>query len=272
MLLPEDPFALFAHPEFAPAARRRMTLFRAPAELLYLPERAARQGVPQAGRSAFPSQVVERILSVEAVWEGDGIAITPNRYPFGCRQAVLWATRPRREPDAALLELSFRLEEKVSGTVLMNSIGAAASISRCHLHLIDERLPFLTHFDVVEHVPDSLDAHDLPNGISCLALAPPFPGVGVGVRGSPGQRAMVVAQLLQARSSPAFNLVSQNGTTWVFPRSAVETPAPYFPTALGAAELWGRWCFSDERAFRAATPGELETALRLGCYPASPGG
>ena len=107
---------------------------------------------------------------------------------------------------------------------------------------------------------------ELPAGVDCLSLAPPFPGVAAGVRGPAPERAVVVHRLLEARTTPAFNLVSQDSTTWVFPRSAIETPAPHFSHALGAAELWGRWCFGDEEPFRAATAKDLEAALRLGCY------
>jgi hypothetical protein len=272
MLLPEDPFALFAHQRFTPAARRQMTLFGAPVELLYLPERRARRGVPQAERPVFPTQFIETILRDERVWDSDSMVMTPNRYPFGRRQAVLWAKAPLREPDLTMLELLLQLEEKASGAVLLNSVGAAASVARCHMHLMDERLPFLGHFDVVPERPEALDAvHELPVGVTCVALAPPFPGVALGVRGPAKGRAVVVHRLLNARTTPAFNLVSQDATTWVFPRSAIETPTPHFPHALGAAELWGRWCFSDEQPFLTATPEQLEVALRLSCYPASPG-
>lgn len=270
MLLPPDPLALFPHQDFAPAAVREMTLFGAPVELLYLPERKTRRGVPKAGRPAFPTQVVEQILREEAVWEGSGMVMTPNRYPFGRRQAVLWARARLREPDVTMLELLLRLEERVSGTVLLNSIGAAASIARCHMHLMGERLPFVGHFNVVEAMPDALEGlSNLPVGVTCVALASPFPGVGVGVRGPAQDRAVVVHRLLHARTTSAFNLVSQDSTTWVFPRSATETPTPYFLHALGAAELWGRWCFGDEQPFLDATPESLEAALRLGCYPTS---
>jgi len=264
MLLPEDPLSRFPQ-SFVPAARRQMTLFGAPVELLYLPQRKARQGVPQAGRPAFPRQQADRILREEGTWEGSGMVMTGNRYPFARRQAVFWAKTRTREPDVLMLELLLRLEERGAGTVLMNTVGASASISRCHMHLVDERLGFLGHFDVVEQVPHSLGK--LPPGVNCFSLAAPFPGLGVGVRGPARERAAVVHDLLHARSTPAFNLVSQDATTWVFPRSAVEIPAPYFPHAVGAAEYWGRWCFPEEGSFQAATPGDLETALRLSCYP-----
>lgn len=263
MQLPPDPFDLLPHAAFAPAATRQISLFGAPVELLYLPDRAARRGRPGTGRSAFPAQFVDEILQKEAVWTGSGMVMTPNRYPFGRRQAVLWAQAPLREPDPNILELSLRLEEKVSGTVLMNSIGAAASIPRCHLHLMDERLGFLPQLPTVATIPAALEK--LPPDITCLALAPPFPGLGLGVRGPARERARIVHDLLHARTTPAFNLVSQDSTTWVFPRSA-EIPAPHFPHALGCAEFWGRWCFGDEEAFRAATPDTLEAALRASCY------
>lgn len=267
MELPPDPFQLIPQDAFAPAATREMTLFGAPVELLYLPQRAARRGRPRTGRPAFPAQFVEEILTKEAVWEGSGMIMTPNRYSFGRRQMILWAKAPVREPDTTMLELMLRLEENVSGTVLMNSMGAAASIPRCHLHLMDERLPFLNGLDVVETRPAALES--LPPDITCLHLAPPFPGVGLGVRGPASQRARVVHSLLHARTTPAFNLVSQDATTWLFPRSAIECPAPHFPYALGCAELWGRWCFGDEETFLAATPDSLEAALRSSCYPVS---
>lgn len=64
---------------------------------------------------------------------------------------------------------------------------------------------------------------------------------------------------------PAFNLVDDGTTTWLLPR-ALETPTPHFPQALGAAELWGRWCYDDEGAFRAATGSDLAAALAAaGC-------
>ena len=54
----------------------------------------------------------------------------------------------------------------------------------------------------------------------------------------------------------------------VYPRSAIETPTPHFPAALGASELWGRWCYSDRADFERATAAELERALALaGCAP-----
>ena len=58
----------------------------------------------------------------------------------------------------------------------------------------------------------------------------------------------------------AVNLVAMRGETFVYPRSS-ETPAPHFPYPLGAAEIWGRWCYVEERAFAAATSPDLEQAL-----------
>ena len=63
----------------------------------------------------------------------------------------------------------------------------------------------------------------------------------------------------------AFNLADDGSTTWIWPR-AVESPHPHFPQALGVVELWGRWCYDDEDAFRAADEARLAAALRAaGC-------
>jgi hypothetical protein len=56
------------------------------------------------------------------------------------------------------------------------------------------------------------------------------------------------------------------------PRSPIEIPAPHFPHALGAAELWGRWCYADEAAFRDARVEDLVAALRVGGLDATQGG
>jgi hypothetical protein len=43
----------------------------------------------------------------------------------------------------------------------------------------------------------------------------------------------------------------------------MEIPKPYFPQALGGAELWGRWCFDDRNALENSTARDLEQAVRL---------
>ena len=89
--------------------------------------------------------------------------------------------------------------------------------------------------------------------------------------GSADDRARAASHLIATRLCPAFNLVAEKEIAWVFPRSAVETPAPHFPHALGAAEIWGRWCFEAEAPFHAATPADLERALICCGYSPDPG-
>jgi hypothetical protein len=202
-------------------------------------------------------------VAEESVWRANGCALTPNRFPFARRELLLWAEDPCREPGLALLETALLLEERCRGTVLLNSMGAAASITRAHAHVLGETLPFL---DRLPREPWQALGLDLGE-VETWQLAPPFPGLAVGVAGAAAARARAVHRLLEARTALAFNAASQNGITWVFPRSAVEIPAPHFPHALGGAELWGRWCYAERAAFAAATPRDLEQALQLGLWP-----
>jgi len=64
-----------------------------------------------------------------------------------------------------------------------------------------------------------------------------------------------------------WNVAVAGDTAWLLPRS-VETPAPHFAYPLGAAELWGRWCYMDEAPFAAASGAALEAALTLAGMPA----
>jgi len=207
-------------------------------------------------------------LSEEEVWCAPGVAMTGNAFPFTDRQAILWATDFRREPSIAMLEVAYAIEDDVKGTTVVNSLGAAGSVSRSHIHLLGETNQFFAS------IPKSmLDPEQLHIGPEELGdcelwrLDPPFPITAVGVRGAPPQRARVVHHLLGSRSTSSFNLIGSHQTCWLVPRSAIETPAPHFNQALGGAELWGRWCFTDREAYERATSAELEAALRLAGTP-----
>ena len=80
--------------------------------------------------------------------------------------------------------------------------------------------------------------------------------------------ALAVAMLAiqEQRTSPAANAVLTGGHAYVFFRRE-ETPAPHFPYALGAAELWGRWCFPDEASFEAFTAADATQALAVAGWP-----
>lgn len=250
---------------FAPAARRTLSLFGSTVELVWLPERQQRPGSLRSGQSTaerppFQPERSERILRDEAVWRDAVAVLTPNRFPFAAQQWLLWQAAALREHDEPFLHCLFACADDQQATALLNAIGAAATIPRAHAHLTTERLPFL---------------RELPEQPYRAAWLPDLPGVRYGlattpfsllvVRGDASVRAAATAQL-QLRRTTAWNLVSEPGVTWIYPRS-LEIPAPHFQLAIGAAELWGRWCFDDEAAFAAATPQQLERALCLGGFP-----
>ncbi len=265
--LPPDPFLLTKTPAFQPAGRRQLQLFQAEVELCWLPDRSRRQGIADGKRPAILPPRGQQIIQGEAFWENQSLALTPNLFPFGQRQILGWAKEPCREAPLALLDFMFRLQSQCQGAVMLNSLGAAASIAHCHLHLLDERLPFLGQLANQPLPAAELGLAQVPSGVQFLALQAPFPVLGIGIQGDAEDRAAAAHQVLLQRSTPAFNLVGQDDICWIFPRSIVETPAPYFPQALGAAEFWGRWCYMDQEAFETASSQDLEQALRLAGYP-----
>jgi hypothetical protein len=247
---------------YAPAAVRRLRVFGAHVEAALVPARRQRVGAAVAARPPFARSRAARILADECIWRGDGMALTPNAFPFAQGQRLLWPLVPLREPDAALWQAAFAWADAAGGAALVNNVGAASSIGRAHAHLCAERMPFLAG------LPEQTGPHDvidLPDGVALVAKAVPF--CLLGVRGPAAARALAVVRLAEARLTAAWNVVAQDGATWLLPRRA-ETPAPHFPHALGAAELWGRWCYVDEAAFAAAREADLEAALvAAGCPP-----
>lgn len=257
--LPSDPFALARSPSFEPAARRRVWVLGAPVELVWTPERARRRGRPGAGRLPFSVCPSARILAEETVWRNEFVALTPNRYPLGERCAILWRHAPEREADAALLEVGLALAEATRGSLLLNTIGAAASIARAHAHLLSERSGFLESFG---RRPWNGPDPGLGGDVEVYTPGERFPGPAVGVSGPLRARAAAAAELLRRRLRPAANLVAVDDMCWVFARTR-ETPAPHFPHALGAGELWGRFFYTEREDFERASPADLETALRV---------
>ena len=244
---------------FAATARRELRVFGAPVELALLPGRAARPGRPGAERPAFRPDLGLRIAATEAIHAGPEFVVTPNKFPFARAQTVLWSRRPLREPDAEFLHSALSWTDQRGGSLLLNSVGAAASIPRAHAHHTDEAMPFLPALG-----EQPFAAPWLPEvaGASYVQKAAPF--ALLGVRGDARARAEATAALQMLRMTPAVSLVACPGEIWICPR-AVETPAPHFPYALGAAELWGRWCYLEEGPFRTATAADLERALVEAC-------
>ncbi len=241
-------------PPFAPTAVRRVTVFGAPAELVLVPSRKNRPGRAGARRPAFSAPAAERIVREEAVWRGDGIVLTPNRYPFAAGASLLWPEAPSRDPSAELWLAAAEWAARTDGSALRNDVGAAATIARAHLHLTRERQPFL---DALPERPFVAPWFDVA-GATLVEKRVPF--CLLGVRGAPEQLAVALQRLAEARLTAAWNVVIARGAAWLMPRG-LETPAPHFPYALGAAELWGRWCYVDEQPFAAATGDDLERAL-----------
>jgi hypothetical protein len=254
-----------AHPSlvpYAPAAVRRFTVFGAPAEAALVPVRKQRAMRADDDRPAFAKSRAARIVADERLWAGDGLVLTPNAFPFAHGQRLLWPARPVREPDATFWQAAFAWADAAGGAALVNNVGAASSIGRAHAHLCAERLPFL---GALAERACARDLIDVPADATLVAKDVPF--CLLGVRGPAAARAEAVMRLAEARLTAAWNVVAQDGTTWLLPRRR-ETPAPHFPFALGAAELWGRWCYVDEAAFASATDAGLEAALcAAGCPP-----
>ncbi len=240
---------------FAPRARRTLRVFGADVELVWLPERAARPGRPGPDREAFRRDLGARIAATEAIERTATFTRTPNKFPFASAQSVLWSERALREPDVEFLTAAMQWLDQRGGTLLGNSIGAAASIPRAHLHHTEEVLPFMSQL-----AEEPWTAVWLPRegGVEWCRKRVPF--CLVGVRGEVEGMARAIAALQMSRMTAAVNVVATKGEAWVFPR-AVETPAPQFPYALGAAEVWGRWCYLEERAFVSARTEDLEQAF-----------
>lgn len=250
---------------FAEANRRTVTVHGALVELVLVPQRKERQGRATADRPAFARSPAARITRDEVLWQADGLVLTPNRYPFAAHQRILWPEATAREPDSTFWHAVFDWVARCGGAALVNNVGAAATIGRAHAHLVPEQLPFLA---ALPERPLAIDLIDPPRGVTLLAKDVPF--CLLGVRGDADGCAAAMVQLAEARLTAAWNVVVQAGSAWVYPR-AVETPAPHFPYALGAAELWGRWCYMDEAPFAAASGQDLERALAQAGKPALAG-
>ena len=265
---PRDPFALVPQRLLNLAGRRTASVFGASVELVCLPDRLKRGSVPNGERPGFLPDRASRILREEEVWRAPGVAMTGNAFPFTDRQVILWATEQRREPSVEMLQAAYAIEDEVAGTTIVNSIGAAGSITRSHIHLLDANNQFFQTLPQSRISPDQVQLDpELLGPCELWRLDPPFPMTAVGVRGLPADRALTMYHLVEGRSTASFNLVGSHLTSWLLPRSSVETPAPHFPQALGGAEIWGRWCYSDLDAFERATETDLESALRLAGVP-----
>ena len=260
--IPPSAFDWASPDDFQVGDRRQLSLFGSPVTLLWLPDRKNRPGVPKSTQPVLRPNRADRIVAEESLWEDRGCVLTPNRFPFAQRELLLWAKEPTREPTLAMFEVAFTFEEVTGCATLLNSMGAAASISRSHVHFVAEPSGFLASLATEPVALKCLE--DIPD-VEVVRLAPPCPILVLGVRGT--NRAKAVHRLLELRSALAFNLASEHGTTWIMPRSSAEIPTPHFPHAFGGAELWGQWCFAERDTFDGATEQDLEAALKVAGWP-----
>lgn len=254
--LPED------LPAFAPRRVRALEVMGAPVQLAWLPERQRRAGAGPGYRPGFERSPAARILADEAFARSETLALTPNRYPFAQQQRILWMAAATREPDLGFWISALDWADRADGTVLLNTIGAAATIPRAHAHLTPERLPFLSQLGERAVARDLIDVPE-----DCELVQKELPRCVLGVRGPVRGRAEALLRLAEARPTPAWNVIAARDVAWAVPRAA-QTPAPSFPAPLGAAELWGRYCYVDEGAFERATAADLESAFEQATVPA----
>ena len=153
---------------YAPAAVRRLCVFGAPVEAVLVPARRRRLDAANVARPAFARSRAAGIVAAESIWRGDGMALTPNAFPFAHGQRLLWPLAPLREPDAALWQAAFAWADAAGGAALVNNVGAASSIGRAHAHLCAERLPFL---GALPERPCAADLIDVPAGAALVSSA-----------------------------------------------------------------------------------------------------
>ena len=239
---------------FRPTAERQLRVFGAPVELALIPQRRDRQGAEHRGQPPFVRTPAQRIIDEESYWRRETLALTPNKYPFARGQRILWMAHPAREPDETFWRALLEWVDRSGGTALVNNIGAAATIPRAHAHLTAEQLPFLP---AVDERPLTRAVIDVP--ASCELVVKDLPCCVLGVRGPSGARTATLRRLADARLTAAWNVVATPDATWLVPRT-VETPTPHFPSPMGAAEFWGRFCYMDESPFLGASADTLRSA------------
>lgn len=242
---------------FEPTAERTLEVYGIPVHLALVPGRKARSGHDRERRPPLQRSPAERILREEAYWRTETLALTPNKFPFGKNQRILWMATPARDPDIHFWRAGLAWADAMDGTVLLNNIGAAATIPRAHAHFIEEKMPFLAS---LAEAPLQTDIMDVPDGCEMVRKDVPF--CMVGVRGDLEGKAETLIRIADSRLTATWNVIINKDTVWIVPRGK-QTPAPYFPSAVGAAEFWGRWCYVDEEPFERATGNDLEKAIEI---------
>lgn len=247
------------------SARRDLDVFGLPFELVWMPERGKRAGIPTSGRPAFAPNRGQTIRRNEILWRGDGVVATPNLFPFFWRQLILWPeSGDPREADASFLRGCLTVSQRAGGTLLVNTIGASASIPLAHAHLVElapKMLPHVPLVDVGTFGGAVLAATDPASAVPILVVRLQCE--------DPSTLAGATRQLLDVRSTAAVNLVAFESSVWVIARRH-EVPKSGFPYAVGAGELWGRLIYTEREAFDSAKADGIGQALREATVAASP--
>ncbi len=246
-------------PQGLVAGRRSVPAFGLPFEVLWIPSRGRREGVPRGGRPCFAKSRGPRIRREEALWEGEEAVLTPNRFPFAAQHGLFWPREghPREWPLGFLKEC-FAIVMGQGGTLLGNSVGASASIPLCHLHLFPNESPVWPQMEFESLGELEVEGERMSVGVP----SPSFPLLVVKIwGGSPEARASLCRELLDRRMTASVNIGVSKEATFLFPRRE-ETPSPYYDHALGGMELFGCFVFHDEEGFACARGEALEGALR----------
>ena len=232
-------------------------------DLLLAPWRAVRRpgggDTPPAG-----SDVGARVVREETLWEEEVASLTPNRYPVWEDHLLLWEKAPLREPDQPFLEFLLRLcRGRKDLFCFVNSIGAAATVSRSHAQIARvKEPPPIGGVPVRVRSLDGLEVAFPPEG-------GPWPGFFVRFTGDPEKTARALERLVRLRLCPSFNLAFHRDRAWIFFRKK-ETCSFGYPLPLGALELSGTFLFEEETSFQAMTPEGIHASLREVSFPPGP--
>lgn len=238
--------------------RRTATLFGRDFELCWIPGRAQRAGVPGAGRPSFRRHPGDRIRRDEVFWKRGSLLATPNRFPFVGDSLLLWEDGgSAREVGESHLAAAFALADECDAALLVNTVGASASIPLAHAHFLFDVRPLL------EQAWTGVEIGSVPQG---RLLAPSPDGdwplfAAIVECEDPARRARWVRHLLDVRTHAAANILAQGRRAIVVPRRG-ELGGLDFPYAIGAGELSGRFVFPSLETMRAAGAQGLEASLR----------
>ena len=191
-----DPWSLLPkHAEGLCSESKELLAFEIPHEVVLIPARAKRAGIPGEGRAVLGPAKGLLIREDEILWRDDEVVLTTNRFPFFEQQGILWPVHGHpREPSVRFLSRCLEIAGIADASLLLNGIGASASIPLCHVHLCPKKSKALPL--VAMKVLAEMD------GLSCLGTDPDggYPCFLAVVRGADAlRRARMIVDLLTVR-------------------------------------------------------------------------